>query len=149
MTLRRKVIPLYDALLASPRMTRLIPVATVLLLLAPMAQAQAPFSCDPAFEARARSGVLDLELRAWIADTARRFAKTRAALFWQHLPRELYPCADLSCFSDDQLVAAVARQCTARPRETLDQAAQEISQYPQSLPRPAAAQPRAGSARPE
>jgi hypothetical protein len=129
-------------------MTRVLPVATVLLLLAPVAQAQAPFSCDPAFEARARSGGLDLELRAWIADTARRFAKARADLFWQHLPREQYPCADLSCLSDDQVVTAVARQCSARPKETLEQAAQDIFAFPQSLPRPAPVQQKSGAAHP-
>jgi len=121
-------------------MTRLLPIAAVVLLLAPAARAQAPFSCDPAFESRVHSGIIDREMRDWIADTARRFAKPRAALFWQHLPRELYPCVDLSCLSDDQLVAAVARQCTARPKETLDQAAQEIFPFPQSLPRPAPVQ---------
>jgi hypothetical protein len=123
-------------------MIRLLPIAAVLLSVAPAAraQAQAPFSCDPAFESRVHSGIIDREMRDWIADTARRFAKPRAALFWQHLPRELYPCADLSCLSDDQLVAAVARQCTARPNETLDQAAQDISRFPQHLPRPAPVQ---------
>ena len=121
-------------------MVRLLPIAAVVLLLAPIAQAQAPFSCDPAFEARLHSGVIDRELRGWIADTARRFARTRADLFWQHLPRDQYPCADLSCLSDDQVVTAVARQCTARPKETLDQAAQEIFPFPQALPRPAPVQ---------
>jgi hypothetical protein len=106
-----------------------LPIAAVVLLLASMARAQAPFSCDPGFEDRFRSGVIDRELRNWISDTARRFAKTRAAFFWQHLPRDMYPCADLSCLSDEQIVAQVARQCTAEPRATLEQAAQDIASY--------------------
>jgi hypothetical protein len=121
-------------------MIRLVLIAAAALLLAPVARSQAPFSCDPAFEERLHGGLVDRELRGWIADTARRFAKVRAELFWQHLPHDQYPCVDLSCLSDDQVVTAVARQCTARPRETLDQAAQEIFPFPQSLPRPAPVQ---------
>jgi len=130
-------------------MTRVLPVAAVLVSLVPIARAQAPFSCDPAFEVRVRNGLIDRELHGWIVDTARRFARTRADLFWQHLPREQYPCVDLSCLSDDQVVAAIARQCTARPKETLEQAAQEIFPFPQSLPRPTPLQQRSGAQRPE
>jgi hypothetical protein len=108
-------------------MIRLLLMAAAFLLLAPMARAQVPFSCDPGFEDRFHSGLIDTELRDWIADTAKRFAKARAALFWQHLPRDMYPCADLSCLSDEQIVARVARQCTAEPRVTLERAAEDIT----------------------
>ena len=119
-----------------------LPIAAVVLLLASMARAQAPFSCDPAFEDRFRNGVIDSELRSWIVDTARRFAKTRSETFWQHLPRDLYPCVDLSCLSDEQVVAEVARQCTVDPRATLEHAAQNISLFVTSAQRTAPASPR-------
>jgi hypothetical protein len=124
-------------------MSRVLPIAAFFVLLAPVTQAQAPFSCDPAFEARFQSGIMDSELRTWIADTARRFAKTRATLFWQHLPREQYPCVDLSCLSDEQVVAEVAKQCTADPRATLEHAAQNISLFVTSTARPAPLEQRA------
>jgi hypothetical protein len=124
-------------------MSRLLSIAAVVLLLAPMARAQAPFSCDPGFEDRFRSGLIDTEMRNWIADTARRFAKTRAALFWQHLPRELYPCADLSCLGDEEIVARVARQCTAEPRATLERAAQDITSFVMSTSRVSPSEQRA------
>jgi hypothetical protein len=124
-------------------MIRFLPIAAVVLWLAPAAQAQAPFSCDPGFEDRFRSGLIEPELRSWIADTARRFAKTRAALFWQHLPRELYRCADLSCLSDEQIVAQVARQCTAEPHATLERAVDDVNSLVTSTVRTAPLERRA------
>jgi hypothetical protein len=100
-------------------------------------RAQAPFSCDPGFEERYRSGLIDNELRTWIVDMARRLGTARAATVWEHLPHELYPCADLSCLSDEQVVAEVAKQCTAAPHATLEIAAQNISLFVTSTPRPA------------
>ena len=84
-----------------------------------------------------RNGIIDTELRNWIVDAARRFAEPRAVVFWQHLPREQYPCADLSCFSNDQVVAEVARQCTVAPKETLEQAVQDAFGTPQRFARTA------------
>jgi hypothetical protein len=118
-------------------MIRALPVTIALLSLAVAAQAQAPFSCDPGFEARYRRGLIDTELRTWIVDMARRLGAARAATVWEHLPRELYPCADLGCLSDDQVVAEVARQCTAAPHATLEIAAQNISLFITNAPRPA------------
>jgi hypothetical protein len=111
-------------------------IVAAFLLLASMAQAQAPFSCDPGFEDRFHNGLIEPEMRGWIADTARTLAKTRAALFWQHLPRELYPCADLSCLSDEQIVARVARQCTVEPHASLERAARDIDALVTSTFRP-------------
>ena len=127
-------------------MIRLLSVVMVLLLLALGASAQVPFSCDPGFEDRFHNGLVDTELRNWIADTAKRFAKTRATLFWQHLPRNMYPCADLSCLSDEQIVARVARQCTAEPRATLERAAQDIASFVTSTLRPTPLEQRAAPA---
>ena len=89
--------------------------------------AQAPFSCNPSFEARQQRGGLDPELRTWIALTARRFAKERAKTFWQRWPRSDYLCIDLNCISDEEIVARVGKRCTAKPGQTLEQAAKEVS----------------------
>jgi hypothetical protein len=49
----------------------LIATGASALAFATSAQAGAPFSCDPTFEARAQSGNLDPESKTWIIDTAR------------------------------------------------------------------------------
>jgi len=59
----------------------LIATSAAALAFAASAQAGAPFSCDPAFEARAQSGNLDPETKTWIIDTARRFYQDRSRDF--------------------------------------------------------------------
>jgi hypothetical protein len=100
-----------------------------LIVCAPPTHAQAPFSCDPSFEARQQRGGLDPELTTWIALTARRFAKERAETFWQKWSRSDYLCIDLNCISDEEIAARVGKRCTAEPGQTLEQAAKEVSFY--------------------
>ncbi len=59
----------------------LIATGAAALAFATSAQAGAPFSCDPTFEARAQSGNLDPESKTWIIDTARRFYQDRSRDF--------------------------------------------------------------------
>ena len=59
----------------------LIATSAAALAFAGAAQAGAPFSCDPTFEARAQSGNLDPESKTWIIDTARRFYQDRSRDF--------------------------------------------------------------------
>ena len=59
----------------------LIATGASALAFATSAQAGAPFSCDPTFEARAQSGNLDPEIKTWTTDTARRFYQDRSRDF--------------------------------------------------------------------
>src|SRR3974390_1011558 len=86
------------------------------------AAAGAAFSCDPQFEARVASGVLAPELKSWIVDTARRFYQDRSQAF---SPERRAACRGLSCVSEEDIVAKVARQCTRMPSQTLELAVQK------------------------
>ena len=102
--------------------TLLIATGAAALAFATRAQAGTAFSCDPTFEARARSDGLDPELKAWIVDTARRFYQDRSRDF----PAQMRAaCAELGCVSDDDIVTKVARQCTRSPAQTLELAVQK------------------------
>jgi len=99
----------------------LIVTGVAALALGRPAQAGAPFSCDPLFEARAQSGTLDPETKGWIVDTARRFYEERS----RGLPANLRAaCAGLGCVSEADILAKVARQCTRDPAQTLELAVQ-------------------------
>jgi hypothetical protein len=99
----------------------LIATTAATIAFATAAQAGAAFSCDPAFVARAQSGALDPELKAWIVDTARRFYQDRSQGF---PPSQRAACTQLSCVRDEDIVAKVARQCSRAPDETLELAVQ-------------------------
>jgi hypothetical protein len=100
----------------------LIATSFAALAFAGAAQAGAPFSCDPSFEARAQNGNLDPETRAWIVDTARRFYEERS----RGLPANMRAaCAGLRCVSEADILAKVARQCTRDPAQTLELAVQQ------------------------
>ena len=100
----------------------LIATGAAAVAFAGAAQAGAPFSCDPAFEARAQGGNLDPETKTWIVDAARRFYQERS----QGLPANFRAaCADLHCVSEADIVAKVARQCTRDPAQTLELAVQQ------------------------
>jgi hypothetical protein len=60
---------------------------------------------------------------------ARRFAKEHADTVWQKHPHTDFPCIDLSCISDDEIVARVGKRCSATPRQTLEQAAGEVGYF--------------------
>jgi hypothetical protein len=100
----------------------LMAAGAVAVACATSAQAGAPFSCDPTFEARAQSGNLDPETRTWIVDTARRFYLDRSRDFPTNLRAA---CAGLGCVSEADIVAKVARQCTRDPAQTLELAVQQ------------------------
>jgi hypothetical protein len=100
----------------------LIATGAAALAFAGAAQAGAPFSCDPTFEARAQSGGLDPETRTWIVDAARRFYLDRSRAFPDNLRAA---CAGLRCVSEADIVAKVARQCTRDPAQTLELAVQQ------------------------
>jgi hypothetical protein len=91
------------------------------LALTTSAEGGTPFSCDATFEARARSGTLDPELKIWIVDTARRFYQDRSRDF---PARMRDACAELGCVSGEDIVAKVAKQCTRAPAQTLELAVQ-------------------------
>ncbi len=99
----------------------LIATGAAALAFATSSEAGAAFSCDPTFEARARSGGLDPELKTWIVDTARRFYQDRSRAF----PAQMRAaCAQLGCVSDEDIVTNVAKQCTRAPGQTLELAVQ-------------------------
>ena len=102
-------------------LTSALLIAAVAVAFARPAQAGAAFSCDPMFEARAQSGALDPELKAWIVDAARRFYRDRSTDF---PPSMRAACAQLSCVRDEDIVAKVARQCSRTPQQTLELAVQ-------------------------
>jgi hypothetical protein len=85
------------------------------------AEGGAPFSCDATFEASARSGTLDPELKTWIVDTARRFYQDRSRDFSAKM-RDA--CTELSCVSGEDIVTKVAKQCARAPTQTLELAVQ-------------------------
>jgi hypothetical protein len=102
-------------------LTHALLIATIAaaVTLAGPERAGAAFSCDPAFEARARSGALDPELKLWIVDTARRQYRDSS----KHFPPTLRAaCAELGCVSDDDIVAKVAKQCSRSLDQTLERA---------------------------
>jgi hypothetical protein len=99
----------------------LIATGATALAFATAAQAGAPFSCDPTFEARAQSGNLDPETKVWILDAARRFYQDRSRDFPAGMRAA---CAALRCVSDEDIVTKVARQCTRDPAQTLELAVQ-------------------------
>ena len=85
------------------------------------AKAGAPFSCDPAFEARAQGGNLDPETTSWIIDTARRFYQDRSKDFPAHMRAA---CAALGCVSAEDILTKVVKQCSRDPAQTLELAVQ-------------------------
>jgi hypothetical protein len=99
----------------------LIATGVAALAFARSAEAGAPFSCDPMFEARAQSGGLDPELKTWIVDTARRFYQDRSSDF---PPGMRAACAQLGCVSEEDIVSKVAKQCSRAPAQTLELAVQ-------------------------
>jgi hypothetical protein len=100
----------------------LIATGAAALAFASSAQAGAPFSCDPTFEARAQSGRLDPETKTWIVDAARRFYQDRSRDF----PADMRAaCAGLGCVNEEDIVAKVAKQCTRDPAQTLELAVQQ------------------------
>jgi hypothetical protein len=91
----------------------------------PVGRAQAPFSCDQAFGSRLQGEALAPELRAWIVFTARRFVRDSArSLREKHLASDDFCIFDLSCVSDEEIVAFVRRRCAWSPAETLENAIQ-------------------------
>ena len=99
----------------------IVPAAAMLPLASPAA-ASGAFSCDPQFEARAASGLIDPELKTWIVDTARRFYQDRSQAFSAD---RRAACAGLACVGEDDIVAKVARQCSRTPSQTLEIAVQK------------------------
>jgi hypothetical protein len=82
----------------------LIATGASALAFATSAQAGAPFSCDPTFEARAQSGNLDPESKTWIIDAARRFYQDRSSDF-----PDMPPTGELR-------VRSIARIASCAPR---------------------------------
>src|ERR1700722_9458000 len=68
-------------------------------------RAQAPFSCDQLLGIRRQPGTLGPELSAWIVLTTRRFAHEEARTLWEKVPPKNFPCADLNCIKDEEIVA--------------------------------------------
>lgn len=104
------------------RVASILLMAGMALAFAAPARAGAAFSCDLAFEARVKSGVIDPELRSWIVDTARRFYQDRSRIL---PPSMRAACAGLGCVSDDDIMSKVARQCSRTPTQTLELAVEK------------------------